>query len=233
MRLRGQSMPSTFQARTKCYDILRWQSVNARNWLGCSWQWIWQVGGRPSFRDRSWRRVCSSRLAVWSLVCQMQSFLLLNCGFLCCSSIVSRSEKSAVITKQKKLSSSRKNSFVVDKYCFRLARTLLWIKNVNFMYRHYRILISLFFLFLLLRVLQIDGRNHGFWTFMFSKIWWILISWVRQPPYDKWISAAANTVSSFLLSFTKDLPFGRQSSWPASIHLLHTRPCQSWSCDSK
>ena len=124
MRLRGQSMPSTFQARTKCYDILRWQSVNARNWLGCSWQWIWQVGGRLSFRDRSWRRVCSSRLAVWSLVCQMQSFLLLNCGFLCCSSIVSRSEKSAVITKQKKLSSSRKNSFVLDKYCFRLARTL-------------------------------------------------------------------------------------------------------------
>ena len=172
MRLRGQSMPSTCQARTKCYDILRWQSMNARNWRGCSWQWIWQVGGRPSFRDRSWRRVCSSRLAVWSLVCQIQSFLLLNCGFLCCSSIVSRSEKSAVITKQKKLSSSRKNSFVVDKYCFRLARTLLKIKeNFNFMYRHYRMLISFFLLFVLITVLPIDGCDHGVWTFVLSKIW--------------------------------------------------------------
>ena len=171
MRLRGQSMPSTFQARTKCYDILRWQSVNARNSRGCSWQWIWQVGGRPSFRDRSWRRVCSSRLAVWSLVCQIQSFLLLNCSFPCCSSNLNRSEKSAVITKQKKVSSSRKNNFVVDKYRFRLARTLLRIKNVNFTYCHYRILISFFLLFVLITVLPIDGCDHGVWTFLLSKIW--------------------------------------------------------------
>ena len=103
-----------------------------------------------------------SRLAVWSLVCQIQSFLLLNCSFPCCSSNLSRSEKSAVITKQKKVSSSRKNSFVVDKYCFRLARTLLKIKeNFNFMYRHYRMLISFFLLFVLITVLPIDGCDHG------------------------------------------------------------------------
>ena len=85
----------------------------------------------------------------------------LNCSFPCCSSNLSRREKSAVITKQKKVSSSRKNSFVVHKYCFRLARTLLRIKNVNFTYCHYRILISFFLLFVLITVLPIDGCDHG------------------------------------------------------------------------
>ena len=122
--------------------------MNAGNWRGRSWHWIGLAGGRSSFRDRSWRRVCSSRWAVLFLVGQIQSFLLLSCNFLCCPSILSRSEKSAVITKQTEIKFVTQTQFYSRKILFRTrsdpSHQIQGLKNVNYEYFHYRILIYIF-----------------------------------------------------------------------------------------
>ena len=44
-------------------------------WHARWWQWTWPAG-RSSYPDRSWRKVCFSRLAAWSPVSQVQSSVL-------------------------------------------------------------------------------------------------------------------------------------------------------------
>ena len=82
--------PENQSASSMCYDPVRWrgicrqQSVRTESWPASWWQGTCSHG-RSSYRGRSWRRVCSSRSATWSLERQTQSCLLTGCRLSCCS----------------------------------------------------------------------------------------------------------------------------------------------------
>ena len=101
MRPENQSVSST------CYGPVRWRgiahqrSVSTESWPACWWQWSWSVG-RPSFQDRSWRRMCSSRSVTWSLVHQTQSLLHEGCIQFYHSSTPSYNERYSKKKRQKR-----------------------------------------------------------------------------------------------------------------------------------
>ena len=82
--------PGNQSATSTCYDPMRWRgishqrSVRTVSWRACWWQWTW-ADDQSSYRGRSWRRVCSSRLVTWSLVSQSQSCLQKSYRHFCFS----------------------------------------------------------------------------------------------------------------------------------------------------
>ena len=60
MSLANLSTLSTCHDPVRCCGIAHQRSVSTESQLACGWQWTWAVG-RSSYRDRSWRRMCSSR----------------------------------------------------------------------------------------------------------------------------------------------------------------------------
>ena len=59
-------------------DIFRQRSVNTESQLACRWQWTW-AAGRTSYRDRSWRRMCSNNWVALFLAGQTQFHLQKDC----------------------------------------------------------------------------------------------------------------------------------------------------------
>ena len=64
-----QSTSSTFLGPVKWRGIARQRSVSTETWPACWWLWS-ESDSQPSYQDRSWRWMCSSRSATWSLVRQ-------------------------------------------------------------------------------------------------------------------------------------------------------------------
>ena len=74
MSLANLSTLSTCHDPVRCCGIAHQRSVSTESQLACGWQWTWAVGG-SSYRERSWRRMCSSRWVALILVRRTQ-FLL-------------------------------------------------------------------------------------------------------------------------------------------------------------
>ena len=71
-------------------------AINEYSELACCWwQWTW-ADDQSSYRGRSWRRVCSSKLVTWSLVSQSQSWLQQSYGHFQCSRIGNRNGRFSV-----------------------------------------------------------------------------------------------------------------------------------------
>ena len=91
-------MQKNREATSTRFDPMRWrgnyhqQLVSTGSWRAWWWQWILSAVRWSSYRDRSWRRVCSSRLVALSHDCQTKSFLLQGWSRSCCSRIWTWSE---------------------------------------------------------------------------------------------------------------------------------------------